>query len=295
MSIAVTGATGQLGRHVVDALLNRGVSAQDIIATGRDVDRIADLADLGVTVRRADLAQQDGLEEALTGADRMLLISTTTVGDRFDNHRRAVDAARSAGVGLVVYTSTTHADTATMKLAVEHLATERYLGDSGVPHTVLRNGWYLENYLSQLATILEHHALLGAAGDGRFTPAVRRDYAEAAAVVLTTDGHQDRVYELGGDQVMTLSDLARTIAAASGRPVAYTDLPPEQYRDVLLGAGVPAPLADVLADSDLGLARGELLSTTGDLRTLLGRPTTSIDDSVRTAVDALTAAHHTDR
>lgn len=287
MTITVTGATGHYGRLVVEALLDRHVAPADVVATGRDVDRIKDLADRGVTVRRADFADPDGLVDAFRGTEKLLLVSTTTPAGRLDNHRRAIEAARAAGVELIAYTSTLHADTARMTLADAHRATETLLHAGGTPAVVLRNGWYLENYLDQLPVILDHATIVGSAGDGRFTPATRADYAEAAAAVLTTPGHAGRTYELGGDAVVTLADLAGMIADSAGRPVGYTDLPPATYRDVLAGAGLPADVADALADADLGLARGELLTDTADLARLLGRPTTPLAAAVAAAVRAL--------
>ncbi|WP_236005247.1 NmrA family NAD(P)-binding protein, partial [Nonomuraea antri] len=178
MPIVVTGATGQLGRLTLEALLRREIPAADIIATGRDIAGIKDLADRGITVRRADFADTDGLAEAFAGADRLLLISASVpVGERVANHRRVIDAAASAGVSLVAYTSTTHADTATTVIGATHSETEAYLRDRGIPSVLLRNGWYLENYTSQLPQILQNGAVVGAAGEGRISAASRADYA----------------------------------------------------------------------------------------------------------------------
>ncbi|MCK9248068.1 MAG: SDR family oxidoreductase [Solirubrobacteraceae bacterium] len=289
MRITVTGATGQLGRHVVDALLDRGVPAGDVVAAVRTPDRAADLAARGVEVREADYDRPDTLASALAGTDRLLLISASEPGKRAPQHRAVIDAARAAGVGQIVYTSLLKADVATYALADEHRETERYLADSGIPHVVLRNGWYTENYTGALAPTLEHGALLGAAGDGRVAVASRRDYAEAAAAVLTGDGHEGAVYELGGDRPVTLAELAATIADVAGRPVAYRDLPEAEYVAVLEGAGLPAPVAAILAGADGGIARGELTTDSGDLRRLIGRPTTPPADTIRGALEAVAA------
>ncbi|SHM92566.1 SDR family oxidoreductase [Actinacidiphila paucisporea] len=286
MPIVVTGATGQLGRLTVEALLQRGIPAADIIATGRDTTRIKDLADRGITVRRADFADTDGLAEAFAGADRLLLISASVpVGERVANHRRVIDAAVVAGVSLVAYTSTTHADTATTVIGATHRETEEYLRDRGTPSVLLRNGWYLENYTSQLPQILRNGAVVGAAGDGRISAASRADYAEAAAVVLSAEGHAGAVYELGGDESFTLAELAAAISAATGEQIAYTDLPVTDFAQVLATAGLPAELAEVLADADRGMNRGEMHTDSGNLHHLIGRPP-------MTLTEALTAALH---
>ncbi|GLX49062.1 NAD(P)-dependent oxidoreductase [Streptomyces hygroscopicus subsp. hygroscopicus] len=285
MSIVVTGATGQLGRLTVEALLRRGVPAADIVATGRDTARIKDLADRGVVTRRADFADPDSLAVAFAGAEKLLLISASIpVDERLDHHRRAIDAALTAEVPLIAYTSMTRADTARTILAETHRATEEYLRERDAPAVVLRNSWYLENYTGQLPLALQHGTFLGAAGDGTVSAATRTDYAEAAAVVLTTEGHTGAVYELGGDQAFTLAELAATASAATGTPVAYTDLPAGAFAQALSDAGVPAELARILADSDLGLGRGELFTDTGDLRRLIGRPTTTLADAITAAL-----------
>ncbi|MFF4803839.1 SDR family oxidoreductase [Streptomyces sp. NPDC001351] len=285
MSIVVTGATGQLGRLTVEALLRRGIPAADIIATGRDIAGIKDLADRGVTVRRADFADTDGLVEAFAGADRLLLVSASVpVGERVANHRRVIDAAASAGVSLVAYTSTTHADTATTVIGATHGETEEYLRDRGIPSVLLRNSWYLENYTSQLPQILQNGAVVGAAGQGRISAASRADYAEAAAVVLTAEGHTGAVYELGGDESFTLTELAAAISAAAGKQVTYTDLPVTDLTQVLVAAGLPAELAEVLADADRGMNRGEMYTDSGDLRRLIGRPPVTLAEALAVAL-----------
>ncbi|WP_420309364.1 SDR family oxidoreductase [Streptomyces sp. YS-B37] len=284
MSIVITGASGQLGGLTVEALLARGVPAADIVATGRDIATLKGFADRGVVVRLADFAEPDSLAAAFDGADRLLLISTTTVDERVANHRRAIDAAVAAGVSLVAYTSMTHADRATTILAATHRATEEYLRERALPSVMLRNSWYLENYTAQLPQILGNGAVVGAAGQGRISAASRADYADAAAVVLTTEGHAGEVYELGGDEAFTLAGLAATISAVSGKRIAYTDLPADGLAQVLTRAGLPAELAHVLVDADLGMSRGELFTASGDLRRLIGRPTTSLADAIADAL-----------
>lgn len=285
MSVVVTGATGHLGRLAVEALLRRGTAASQIIATGRDVAGIKDLADRGVVVRRADFADPDSLTTAFAGADKLLLISASIpVDERFANHRRAIDAALTAGVSLVAYTSMTRADTAATVLAGTHRATEDYLREHKVPSVLLRNAWYLENYTSQLPLVLQHGAFIGSAGEGRVSAASRADYAEAAAAVLTTEGHTGKVYELGGDAAFTLAELAATVSAAARKPIVYTDLPAGQFAEVLIGGGVPHEVARAVADADLGLRRGELFTDSGDLSRLIGKPTTSLADAIAGAL-----------
>jgi NAD(P)H dehydrogenase (quinone) len=289
MSVVITGASGHLGRLAVESLLDAGTPAEDIIATGRDLAKLEQVAARGVTTRRVDFADPAAqLEAAFAGADRLLLVSTTTVGERFANHRRAIDAARAGGVKQLVYTSALNAATARMRLAEEHRRTEEYLRESEVPFVILRNGWYLENYTGQLPAIRQHGVLLGSARDGAVSAASRRDYADAAAVVLTQSGHEGATYELGGEP-FTLSELAVTIGEELGTQIDYRDLPVAAYADALTGAGLPADLAAVLADADAGLARGELYTESDDLPRLIGRAATTRRDAVRAALAALTA------
>lgn len=283
MTIVITGATGQLGRLVVEALLDSGVPAGQLVAAGRDLAKVADLAGRGVQVRQIDYQDPASLRRAFAGAGKVLLISGSDVGQRLEQHRNAIEAAKDAGVGLIAYTSIANADRTDMQLAAEHQATEEALSASGLPFTLLRNGWYLENYTDQLGSYLQHGAVAGSAGDGRVSAATRADYARAAAAVLVRDDQAGKVYELGGDVPFTLSELAEEVSAAAGQPVTYRDLPVKEYAELLVGAGLPAGYAAILADSDRGIAHGELLVTSGDLSRLIGRPTTSLREAVRTA------------
>jgi NAD(P)H dehydrogenase (quinone) len=282
MSIVVTGATGPFGRLAIEALLRRGTPADQIVAVGRSVDKIADLAERGVVVRKADYSDPDALRAAFAGADRLLFVSGSEVGKRVSQHHTVIAAAKEAGVNLVAYTSIAKADTSDLILAGEHLQTERALIDSGLPYVFLRNSWYIENYTGNLAATLEY-GLMGAAGDGRFSAATRADLAEAAAVVIAGEGHDNKVYELGGES-FTLTELAAEISRQSGREVAYTDLPEQAYAEALAGVGVPEPMATVLADSDRGAAKGELYVEGNDLANLIGRPVTPLADAIRAAL-----------
>ncbi|MDQ0680317.1 NAD(P)H dehydrogenase (quinone) [Arthrobacter pascens] len=284
MSIVITGATGQLGRHVVEALLQRNVPAGEIVAAGRSIEKLADFAARGVQVKPMDYTDPASVAQALQGASKVLLISSSEVGQRLDQHRTVIEAAKAEGVELVAYTSIANADTTGMKLAAEHQATEAILKDSGVPFAILRNSWYLENYTDQLPGTLAQGAIAGSAGEGKVSAAPRADYAEAAAAVLVAENQAGKVYELGGDHAFTLAELAQEISAAAGKPVTYQDLPAEDYAGLLTGFGVPQPFADILADSDLGIARGDLLVSGSDLRELIGRPSTPMPAAVRLAV-----------
>ncbi|ALW88832.1 SDR family oxidoreductase [Deinococcus actinosclerus] len=282
--IAVTGATGHLGHLTLQALLKRGVPAGNLIALVRDPAKAADLAAQGIQVRRADYRQPDTLSAALNGVNRLLLVSSNDFDDRVGQHRNVIEAARDAGVDLIAYTSLLNADRSAMILAGDHQATEAILRESGVPFTLLRNGWYTENY--DLKGAVGSGAILGAAGSHALNPAPRQDYAEAAAAVLSSDGHAGQTYELAGDEAVTLADLAAEVARQSGQPVAYHDLSAEEYARTLAGFGVPEGFAHVLADSDTGITRAELASESRDLSRLIGRPTTPVAQAVR---DALTA------
>lgn len=271
--IVVTGATGQLGRLVITALL-KTVPAAQIVAAVRRPEAAADLAALGVQVRAADYNQPASLDAAFQGAQKVLLISSSEVGQRVDQHRQVIEAARRAGVQLLAYTSVLRAEGSPLALAAEHVATEALLKASGLPHVLLRNGWYTENYLASVGAALQHGALIGSAGEGRIATAARADYAEAAAAVLTTPDQAGRVYELAGDQAFTLAEFAAELSRLSGKTVPYVDLPQAEYAAALEGAGLPGPFAALLADSDVGASKGALFDDQGQLSRLIGRATT---------------------
>lgn len=282
--IAVTGASGHLGRLVVEALLAQGLPPTKIVALVRDPEKVADFAAQGVQVRRADYAQPEMLAAAFLGIERLLLVSSNEVGQRLPQHLNVVEAARNSGVSFLAYTSILKADTSRMQLAGEHKATEQVIRDSGISFALMRNSWYIENYTDQLAQTLRHGVVLGSAGDGRVSAATRADYAAAAAAVLTGNDHKNKTYELGGDESFTLAELAVEISKQSGREVVYRDLPVEEFAQVLIGAGLPESLARVLADADLGLKRGELFTDSTDLSRLINRPTTTLAEAVASAL-----------
>lgn len=279
MTIAVTGAAGHLGRLTITALRARGVAAGDIVAVVRDAAKAADLAADGVQVRVADYADADALRDALAGVDKLLLVSGSEVGQRLPQHTNIIDAAEATGVAFIAYTSILHAATSPLILAGEHKATEELLAASGIDHALLRNGWYWENYDSSVAAAAASGALFGSAGAGRVAGAARKDFAEAAAAVLTTEGHAGAVYELGGER-LTYTELAEVLSGIVGVPVTYKDLPKEEYAKILENAGVPAQFAAVLADSDAGIAVGALDTDSGDLERLIGRPATPAAEAI---------------
>jgi NAD(P)H dehydrogenase (quinone) len=287
MPLLITGATGHLGRLVVEQLLEAGVPAGDIIATGRATDKIKDLADQGVQVRAVDFGDPAAVRAAVAGADRVLLVSAMDPGGRVAQHRNVIDAAREAGTSLVAYTSIVNAGTTTIRLAADHQATEQLLRDSGVPYVLLRNSWYHENYTDRLPAFLAQGAIPGSAGEGRISAAARADYAAAAVRVLTTDGHAGQAYELGSDEPFTLAQLAAEISAQSGKEVRYLDLPEAGYVNALKEHGVPELMAGMIAETDAAAAHGALHTASGDLTALTGRSATTLSAAVGAALSAL--------
>jgi len=281
--IVITGASGQLGRLVIDKLL-KTVPAGEIVAAVRTPAKVADLAARGVQVRQADYTQPATLDSAFKGADKLLLISSSELGQRAAQHRAVIEAAKRAAVKLVAYTSVLHADRSPLGLAGEHRETEALLAASGLPYVLLRNGWYSENYAASIPSALAHGAVLGSAGAGRIASAARADYAAAAAAVLTRADQSGRIYELAGDDAYTLADFAAEIARQSGKAIVYKNLPEAEYKAILIGAGLPAGLADLLADSDVGASKGGLFDDSRQLSQLIGRPTTPLATSVAAAL-----------
>jgi NAD(P)H dehydrogenase (quinone) len=280
MKVGITGATGQLGRIVVNKLKEK-VSADSIVALVRSISKAENL---GVATREADYEKPETLESALKNIDTLLLISGSEVGKRATQHQNVIDAAKKNGVKWIVYTSLLHANKSTISLAGEHLETEAALKQSGIPFTILRNGWYTENYGGTIPGAIAGGALLGSAGDGKISAASRKDYAEAAVTVLTTDGHQGRVYELAGDVAFTLTDLAAEISKQSGKNIPYKNLPKDEYAAILTNFGLPAGLAEAIAGWDVDISKGDLFDESKQLSTLIGRPTTSIHEVVSDAV-----------
>jgi NAD(P)H dehydrogenase (quinone) len=279
MTIAITAATGQLGRLAIAALQARGAAP---VALARTPEKAADL---GVAVRGFDYTAPD--IAALGGIATLVLISSNDFNDRAGQHRKVIEAAKAAGVGHLIYTSILKGDQSPMLLAADHIATEAALRDSGLPHTILRNGWYTENYTGSLGAALAHGAMAGAAGDGAVATAARADYAEAIAVVALDPTHQGQVHELAGDTAYQLADMAAEVARQTGKPITYANLPEAQYAGMLAGFGLPEAFATILADSDAQAAKGALYDDSHTLSHLIGRPTTPMAETVRAALQSL--------
>jgi NAD(P)H dehydrogenase (quinone) len=286
VSIVITGATGRLGRLVVTDLLARGTAPGDIAAAVRDAGKAADLAALGVEVRIADYERPETLKTAFEPGDKVLLISSGSADRRAAHHIAAVEAAAGAGVALLAYTGILGGPDADFMLADPHKVAERNILASGLPYVFLRNGWYHENYTANLGPVLERGALIGNAGPGRVASAARADYAAAAAIVLSGDGHAGRAYELSGDTAWSLAEYAAVVAEVAGRPVEYRGLPAEAHYEILVRAGLPDWQAHLLVDVDAAIARGSLAATSGELSRLISRPTTPLRASVEAAVAA---------
>lgn len=270
--IAVTGASGQLGRLVIQFLLEK-IPASEIIAAVRNPEKAKDLAGLGVQVRQADYNQPETLTNAFKGAEKLLLISSSEVGSRTPQHLAVIEAAKQAGVKVIAYTSLLKADTSPLALASEHLETEQALKVSGVPFVLLRNGWYTENYAASIPAALAHNAFIGSAGNGKITSAAREDYAAAAATVLLSPIKSGTIYELAGDDVYTLAEFVNEIAKQSGKAVSYVNLSQDEFAAALEGAGLPKAFAELLADSDVGASKGGLFDDSHQLSRLINRPT----------------------
>ena len=283
--IAVTGASGHLGRLVIKALLER-TAASEIVALVRNPDAVSDLAAAGVTVRKADYDQPESYSAALKGVDKLLLISGNAVGQRVPQHTVVIEAAKANDVKFIAYTSLLKADKSPMILASEHVATEALLKKSGIPHALLRNGWYNENYTENLAPVLATGAVIGSSADGRVSSASRADYAQAAAVVLTApiEAQAGKIHELAGDEAYDMNAYADKVAKASGKQIAYVDMSKEDYVNALTGAGIPEGFAQVLGDSSENVKGGWLEDSSGALAALIGRPTTPIAKSIEAAL-----------
>jgi NAD(P)H dehydrogenase (quinone) len=277
---AVTGASGPFGRHAVSSLIEMGVAPADIVAIVRTASKVADLAERGVQVRTGDYSDAASLPAALAGVDTLLLVSGSEVGQRVPQHGNVIDAAKAAGVSRVVYTSAPRADTSELVLAPEHKATEELLRASGVPFTILRNSWYIENYLGQLEQYRATGEIVGAAGDGLVSAALRADYAEAAAAAMTQSGHENATYELGGAPAFTMTDLAATLSDVTGTTIVYRDVTPDELTSTLEGAGLDAGTAGFVTALDVATKRGDLFTDSGDLQRLLGRDSTPLRDAV---------------
>ncbi|MGE0079351.1 MAG: SDR family oxidoreductase [Bacteroidales bacterium] len=277
MKIGITGATGQLGSLVVEQLKAK-VGAENIVALVRTPQKAEKL---GVESRAFDYDKPDELVTTLKGIDRLLLISSNEIGQRARQHANVIGAAKKAGVAWIVYTSLLHADTSSLSLAGEHLATEKALKESGLTYTLLRNGWYTENYTGSIPGAVSAGAFIGSAGNGKISSASRADFAEAAAVVIANEIHKGKVYELAGDESYTLSDLAAEVSKQTGKNIPYNNLPESEYAAILKKVGLPEPLADAIAGWDTSASRNDLFDNTKQISKLTGKPTTSLAKAVK--------------
>ncbi len=286
MTIAVTGATGNFGRLAVAELLKRAGSSK-VVALARDP---AKGADLGVAVRVAAYDKPETLSAALAGVERLILVSGSDVGARVVQHQNVIDAAKAAGVKLIAYTSLLHVENGPEPLATDHRATEEALRASGIPHVLLRNGWYMENYLGSVPGAVAGGAVIGASGDGKVSAATRADLAEAAAIVVTEEGHAGKVYELAGDEAFSMADLAAELSRQVGKQIPYRNLTVDEYAKTLEGFGLPAPVAAMVAGYDADVARGALFDDSRTLSRLLGRPTVTLAAGIASVLEATPAA-----
>ncbi len=277
MKIGITGATGQLGNIVVSKLKER-VGAENLVALVRSPEKAEAL---GIEARVFDYNQPEDLTESLLGIDHLLLISSSEIGQRVKQHGNVINAAKKAGVQWIVYTSILRADSSTLSLAGEHLATENLIKSSGIPFTILRNGWYTENYTGSVPTAVEAGAFIGSAGEGKISSAARVDYAEAAVTVLTSKNQEDKVYELAGDEHYTLNDLVKEVSRQVGKEISYQNLPEEDYANALKGFGLPEGFAVGIASWDVSASKGDLFNDSRELSGLIGRPTTPLSDVVK--------------
>jgi NAD(P)H dehydrogenase (quinone) len=282
VTIAIIGATGRLGALTIDALLDRGIPAGDILALGRNTERLGELAERGLRTAAVDLDDVPGTAAALAGVDKLLLVSFGDLGRRVAQHGHAIDAARQAGVPHLVYTSGLHAPTTVLRLAADHKATEELITASGIPATFLRNGWYTENHQQDFTSARDHGVIANSLGDGRLATAPRKEFAEAAAIVLSTPGHEDTAYELSGDVAWTFAEFAATAQELLGKPVTYQPLTAEQDHQQLLSFGLDEGTAGFMVALNADLGNGAMAPTPGDLARLLGRPTEPLATTLKT-------------
>lgn len=277
MKTGITGATGQLGRLIIEKLKSK-TNPADLVALVRSPEKATDL---GIEVRKFDYNNAEELAESLKGIDHLMLVSASEIGKRVSQHSNVIEAAKKAGVKWIVYTSLLNADNSTLSLAGEHRETEAMLKSSGIPYTILRNGWYTENYTASIPNTIKAGVLLGSAGEGKISSATREDFAEAAAMVLVNEEHKGKTYELAGDEAYTLKDLAAEISRQAGKDIQYNNLPEADYAEKLLSFGLPEGFAKAIAGFDAEASKDQLYSNSKDLSKLIGRPTTSLSDSVK--------------
>ncbi len=284
--LAITGASGQLGRLVIEELL-KSIPAKQLVAAVRNVGKVADFAEKGVQVRQIDYNQPESLVAAFQGVEKVLLISSSEVGSRISQHENVIHAAKEVGVQLIAYTSILRAATSSLELAAEHKKTEELLSEAGVPYVLLRNGWYTENYTASIPVALQYGSTMGCAGEGKIASASRADFAAAAATVLLADHQAGKVYELAGDEAYSLGEFAATLSELADQPVAYQNIPESAYAQALQNFGLPAPFAEILAQSETAASQGDLFDDSKTLSQLIGRPTTSLREVIQAALETV--------
>ncbi|XID74202.1 SDR family oxidoreductase [Alkanindiges sp. WGS2144] len=283
MSIAISGASGRLGLHVMNQLLKR-VPAQEIVMIVRDVQAATAIAPAGVEIRQVDYSSIISMHTALTGIEKLILIASSEIGTLAEAHFNVIAAAQNAGIRHFAYTSLLHTDQSQIALAKEHFLTEQAILKSGLNYTILRNGWYTENYTNNLKAAVAHSVLIGAAGEGKISSALLGEYAEAVAIILTTPTHENKIYELAGDQAFTMAELAAEVSRQTGKNIVYLNLTEHDYREKLINQGTEPALANLLVNADMGATQGALFDDSGTLQHLLGRPTTTLQEAVRLAL-----------
>ncbi len=274
-TLLVTGASGQLGRSVVEHLLTTfQVAPERIIATTRHPEKLEELSQRGVQVRQADFDDPASLPVAFKGADRLLIVSTDSLdrpGHRSVQHAAAVQAAKSAGVAHLYYTSMPQPDDSAITFAHEHLDSEKALKDSGLEWTILRNGWYQENLFMSLPHAIASGQWFTSAGDGELAHVSREDCARAAAAALVSDDTAGKTYTLTGPTLLSTADIAALAREVFDQPIQVVQLNDEQLQGGMVQAGVPEALAPVFVSFDTNTREGKIEIRTDDVEKLTGQ------------------------
>lgn len=289
-TLLVTGASGQLGRLVLDSLLASGKSPASIIATTRDTAKLADYAAKGVIVRLADFDDAASLDAAFAGADKVLIISTDALdqpGKRLAQHKAAVAAAKEAGAKHILYTSMPQPDDSLVTFAPDHLGTEEAIKATGIPYTILRDGWYAENLFMSLPHALETGSWYTSTGEGRIAHITRADTAAAIAGAVLKAGNESKTYTLTGTKSRTAEEIAAIVSAATGKPLKVVHVTDAQLAEGLKAAGLPEGFIPTIVSFDANTREGKIASVTSDAETLSGRKPTSFEDFVAASKAAL--------
>jgi NAD(P)H dehydrogenase (quinone) len=281
--IAITGASGGLGRRVAELVLEQADPTQVLLLT-RTPDRLKDLARRGARVEKASFKNPTGLKQVLVGVERLLLISTDAIGGRVDHHRQAIAAARHAGVWHVAYTSVAQPSSDNPSLiAGEHAQTEQALRESGMDWTFLRNNLYAEGLIPAVQQAAESGLWVTNAGEGRTAYVSREDCARAAAAVLLTDGHEREVYDITGPEALTQAEIAAIAAEHAGVPIEVILQDDAEYAVDLEAAGMPAPVVELIVSFGEAVRRGFLSKVSTDVQALTGQPPRSVREVLQAA------------